>query len=795
MNAKIDKFLQKLGIERPEGEHDRVTRGESIASNFADPFVEPDPTVGEWFQEKLPNRHEFGQYCLDLLPFLRWVHRYNLQWLIGDLIAGITVGAVVVPQGMAYAELAGLEPQFGLYSSFVGVIVYWFFATSKDITIGPVAVMSTLVGEILQELSPKFPDIPDYKIAGSLAVITGAIVFFMGLIRVGWIVDFIPLPAIAAFMTGSSITIIAGQVPSLLGNKDAGFDTNGATYMTIIKTLKHLPESNINAAMGVTSLFLLYLLRETCTYCAKRWPNKKKIWFFANTLRTVFVILLYTLISWLVNRHRRGVDGQSEPLFDLIGTVPRGFKNMNVPTMNADVIRNYVGHLPGAVIVLLIEHIAISKSFGRVNNYTINPSQELIAIGVTNLIGPFFGAYPATGSFSRTAIKSKAGVRTPFAGVITGVLILLAIYALTAVFFYISKAVLAAVIIHAVGDLILPIGQLYAFWKVSPLDALIFVGGVIIIIFTSIEIGIYVTVCVSAAVLLFRIAKAHGEFLGRIKVQTINGKDQRNIWLPENHQDGSNPLLSVQSPYPGVFVYRFTESFIYANANHYTDEVVDYIKRATRKTHVDVFAKAGDRPWNDPGPRKFNPDTIAEDTRPTLKAIIFDMSSVTHVDVTSTQVLVDVKNQLDRWASPDTVQWHFAGIRDRWIKRALAAIKMHETTSVKAKPLFSVAEVGQFSSENDATVNNEGQGPIPTQKEDIETGINVERQQQQDEQEQQEAENAGRNSYSYHRYLPVLGVDRAFHPDVDSAVRAVIDTLEQDRIEQEEHKSSSDLAS
>lgn len=426
---------------------------------------------------------------MDLVPFTRWIHRYNLQWLIGDLIAGITVGAVVVPQGMAYAGLANLAPEFGLYSSFVGVIIYWFFATSKDITIGPVAVMSTLVGEILEEVSPKFPDVPDYQIAGSLAIITGAIVCFMGLIRVGWIVDFIPLPAIAAFMTGSSINIIAGQVPTLLGNKKAT-DTDGATYEVIISTLKHLPESNLNAAMGVSALFLLYFLRESFSYCAKKWPRYQKVWFFANTLRTVFVILLYTLISWLVNMHHRGLDGQPPPKFSLIGAVPRGFQNMNVPVVKAEVIKAYANHLPGAVIVLLIEHIAISKSFGRVNNYTINPSQELIAIGVSNLIGPFFGAYPATGSFSRTAIKSKAGVRTPFAGVITGVIILLAIYALTAVFFYISKAALAAVIIHAVGDLVLPISQLYAFWKVSPLDALIFVGGVIIIIFTTIEIGI-----------------------------------------------------------------------------------------------------------------------------------------------------------------------------------------------------------------------------------------------------------------------------------------------------------------
>ena len=136
------------------------------------------------------------------------------------------------------------------------------------------------------------------------------------------------------------------------------------------------------------------------------------------------------------------------------------------------------------------EHIAISKSFGRVNNYVISPSQELIAIGVTNLIGPFFGAYPATGSFSRTAIKSKAGVRTPLAGVITALVVLLAIYALPPVFFYIPNASLAAVIIHAVGDLVTPPKSVFQWWQVDPPEVIIFFAGVIGSVFGSIEIGI-----------------------------------------------------------------------------------------------------------------------------------------------------------------------------------------------------------------------------------------------------------------------------------------------------------------
>merc|ERR1711977_263497 len=173
---------------------------------------------------------------------------------------------------------------------------------------------------------------------------------------------------------------------------------------------------------GLTALFLLYAIRWGCSFAAKKWPQRQKTFFFIATLRTAFVILLYTMVSWLVNRHHR-----KNPLFKILKTVPRGFTAAAVPTVNTKIIKIFAGELPSAVIVLLIEHIAISKSFGRINNYIINPSQEMVAIGVTNLLGPFLGAYPATGSFSRTAIKSKAGVRTPFAGVITALVVLLAI--------------------------------------------------------------------------------------------------------------------------------------------------------------------------------------------------------------------------------------------------------------------------------------------------------------------------------------------------------------------------------
>lgn len=183
----------------------------------------------------------------------------------------------------------------------------------------PVAVMSLIVGNVVLKVHDTNPEFPAHVVASALAIICGAIIVFIGLIRLGWIVEYISLAAISAFMTGSALNIAVGQFPALMGI--SGFDTRASTYKVVINILKHLGRSKLDAAMGVTALVLLYLIRATCNFCAKRMPSRAKFFFFLSTLRTAFVILLYTLISYLVNRHHRATKANK---FKITGPVPRG---------------------------------------------------------------------------------------------------------------------------------------------------------------------------------------------------------------------------------------------------------------------------------------------------------------------------------------------------------------------------------------------------------------------------------------------------------------------------------------
>ncbi len=323
--GKVGRSLATvLGIElqhRDVDSEDRIPGG-----GFAPPtdrYVEERVATSEWIREQLPSPRGAAGYARSLFPCVAWLPHYNLQWLTGDVIAGLTVGAIIVPQGMAYASLAKLEPQFGLYSSFMGLVMYWIFGTSKDISIGPVAVLSTVVGSVVEavQATPAGKDTAAHIIASAFSLVAGAIILGLGLLRCGWIVDLISITCLAAFTTGSSISIIGSQLPALLGIE--GVRTRDPAYKVYINTFKRLSKTQLDAAMGLTALFALYLIRYCLNRAADRYPKHRRVIFIVNTMRNVFVILLYTMISWLVNMNRR-----SKPAFRILGVVPSGKRRL-----------------------------------------------------------------------------------------------------------------------------------------------------------------------------------------------------------------------------------------------------------------------------------------------------------------------------------------------------------------------------------------------------------------------------------------------------------------------------------
>jgi sodium-independent sulfate anion transporter 11 len=457
------------------------------------------------------------------------------------------------------------------------------------------------------------------EIAKSITFLSGVILIFFGLFRLGWIIELIPYIPISAFVTSASITIIGTQFPVALGIP--GINTRRAPYKVYLETIKKLSDTQLDATIGLTSILLLYVIREACAKMEVRQPAKAKLWATISSLRLTFTILLYTFVSWLV--HRTIPHEKSYWKFKLVGKIESGFKHAGTPSLEADLIKLVAPELPAIIIILIIEHIAIAKSFGRRYGYTVIPSQEILAQGVSNAIGTLLGGYACTGSFGASAVLTKAGVRTPLAGLFSALVLLLALYALTGVFYYIPKAALAGLIIHAVSNLMTAPSALYKYWQLSPLELLIWVIGVMVGLFDSLENSIYTTIVLSFALLLVRMARPHGVFLGQIKVkrvvhsgeedeeekekekETVSSEDGntsstdipsfltdaegivREVFLPMDKKDNSNPKVEAVMPYPGVFLYRFDEALNYINAARHVDHMLSYITAHTRRTTLD----------------------------------------------------------------------------------------------------------------------------------------------------------------------------------------------------------------
>eukprot|EP00795_Rhopilema_esculentum_P009005 gene9005-16647_t len=451
-----------------------------------------------FFRRKiLPFLHKY-------FPITKWLPEYRLRHLISDFIAGTTVGLMVIPQALAYASLAGLQNQYGLYSSFMGCFIYCLLGTSKDLTIGPTAILSLMVNLYGN------PQNPPYTVTFTFYI--GVILLSMGLLRLGFLVKMISTPVISAFTSAAAIVIATSQVKDILGLHEIPRDF---FWSIVVMAKKITLVKPWDILFGVSCMLILILLKlllklnfiknsSTDDTSVCKLVIKKILWFF-GTARNAIVVFISIMIGYTLCKENfedaltlsDDIDFGLPPFEKPYFTIKEGNKTISA----ADMLGKYGSGLVVVPLIAFLESIAIGKAFSRINGYKIIPTQELIALGVANIMSSFVSSFPVTGSFSRTAVNSQSGVQTPAAGIFTGTVVILAIKYLTPAFQYIPRACLGSIIILAVLPMV-DYKIVKKIWTIKKLDILP-LACTFVACFYSLEIGLLIGIGISLIIILY----------------------------------------------------------------------------------------------------------------------------------------------------------------------------------------------------------------------------------------------------------------------------------------------------
>jgi len=423
-----------------------------------------------------------------VLPITDWLGNYQRPDLRSDLAAGLTIAAMLIPQGMAYALLAGLPPEIGLYASTLPVLAYAIFGTSRQLAVGPVAIVSLLTASALSPLYEQ--GTAGYiSAAALLAIMVGLVHLMLGLGRLGFIVNFLSHSVLVGFTAAAAIIIGFSQVKHILG---VSIDRNDHFYETVIDVSKALGDIHgVTLALGAGSIAALLGIKRI----APRIPG------------TLVVVIATTAIAAGANLADDGVS--------TVGSIPDSLPAFGLPEINGGLVGDLVVTALVITMVGFMESIAVAKVYARRHRYEVEPNQELVALGMANVTSGVFGGYPVTGGFSRTAVNDTAGARTPLASIITALLVLVSIAFFTPLFTNLPKAALGAIIIVAVINLI-DIAEMRHIATVKRSDTIgmgvAFIGTLAV----GIELGILIAVVASMLVVFARMSRPHTAVLGRI---------------------------------------------------------------------------------------------------------------------------------------------------------------------------------------------------------------------------------------------------------------------------------------
>lgn len=472
------------------------------------------------------------------IPILDWLPNYKKVWLKGDISAGLTVGVMLIPQGMAYAFIAGLPPVYGLYASIVPIFIYAIFGTSRQLAVGPVAMVSLLTATALGSFEGLSNS--DYIIyAILLAFLVGAIQFLLGVFRLGFVVNFLSHPVISGFTSAVALIIGIGQLKNLLGIE---IERTHYVHEIVLDSIQKFNEINwMSFAIGVIGIVIIIGAKKI----NKSLPGQ--------ILAVVFGILIVSILGL----------GAGENSVNIIRDIPSSLPNFQMPSFNLETIEILFPLALTIALISFMESIAVAKAIQRKHrDYKVIPNQELIALGLANLFGSFFQSYPSTGGFGRTAVNDQAGAKTGLAAIISASLILITLLFLTPYFYNLPKAILASVIMVAVFGLI-DYKEAIHLLKSNRTDFSTLIVTFLATLILGVEMGIGVGVILSLAMVLFKTTNPHTAELAKVP----NSHFYRNVKRFDN--------LEVKDD---VLIYRFDAQLFFANINFFKDKLYDFEK-------------------------------------------------------------------------------------------------------------------------------------------------------------------------------------------------------------------------
>ncbi len=497
------------------------------------------------------------------LPILDWGRRYDRGQLANDLIAAVIVTIMLIPQSLAYALLAGLPPEVGLYASIAPLLAYAVLGTSRVLAVGPVAVVSLMTAAAIGRLELGGP--ADYAAAAIvLAFLSGLVLLAMGLFRLGFVANFLSHPVIAGFITASGILIATSQLKHILG-----IPAEGHTLVAMARSLgDHSSETNpITLAIGLTAAAFLFWVRSGLKPLLVRLGLSGHAAGMFAKAGPVMAVAVSTFAVWALGLAERGVA--------IVGDVPRGLPPLTRPILDLDLWLALIGPAVLISVIGFVESISVAQTLAAKRRQRIVPDQELVGLGASNVAAAFTGGYPVTGGFARSVVNFDAGAETPAAGAYTAIGIALATLALTPLLYFLPTAVLAATIIVAVLSLV-DLSVLARAWRYSRADFAAVAATVLLTLGLGVEAGVSAGVGLSILLFLWRTSRPHIAEVG----------------LVEGTEHYRNVLRHKVTTFPDILSIRVDESLYFANARFLEDYILDRVTRSKGLEHVILMCSA-----------------------------------------------------------------------------------------------------------------------------------------------------------------------------------------------------------